>query len=58
MKVMLTNIVSACVLNFAQDTFYVNAVTYILVNGHRDAFLYIPYAYTLWQGLMFAVFAD
>ena len=55
MKEKLTNIVSACVLNFVQDAFYVNAVTYVLVNGHRGAFLYIPYAYTLWQGLMFAV---
>ena len=47
MKVMLTNIASACMLNFAQDAFYVNAVMYVLVNGHRDAFLYISYAYTL-----------
>ena len=47
MKEKLTNIVSACVLNFAQDAFYVSAVTYVLVNGHRDAFLYISYACTL-----------
>ena len=40
MKQMLTNLVSACMLNFAQDAFYVNAVTYVLVNAHRDAFLY------------------
>ena len=40
MKVMLTNIVSACMLNFAKDVFYVNAVAYVLVNEPRCISVY------------------